>query len=72
MRGERGPGRSTPPRAAKSYKEIASITGKKIGTVGWLVSKGLKALSSELAPLLGAAPDRDVSGSGLTPIRGEL
>ena len=35
----------------KSYKEIAAITGKKIGTVGWLVSEGLKALSSELAPL---------------------
>ncbi|MFT5048782.1 MAG: RNA polymerase sigma-70 factor (ECF subfamily) [Chlamydiales bacterium] len=35
----------------KSYKEIAAITGKKIGTVGWLVSEGLKVLSTELAPL---------------------
>ncbi len=39
----------------KSYREIAAITGKKVGTVGWLVSMGLKALSKELAPLL--APD---------------
>ena len=36
----------------RSYKEIAEITGKKIGTVGWLVSVGLKTLSRELAPLL--------------------
>ena len=39
----------------KSYKEIAAITGKKIGTVGWLVSEGMKALSRELAPLFGTA-----------------
>ena len=37
----------------RSYKEIAAITGKKIGTIGWLVSVGLKALSKELAPLAG-------------------
>lgn len=36
----------------QSYKEIASITGKKIGTVGWLISVGLKALAGELEPLL--------------------
>src|SRR5688500_20194611 len=35
----------------RSYKEIAGITGKKIGTVGWLISEGLKALSPPLAPL---------------------
>ncbi|MFT5287303.1 MAG: RNA polymerase sigma-70 factor (ECF subfamily) [Planctomycetota bacterium] len=35
----------------RSYKEIAEITGKKVGTVGWLISEGLKALSKELAPL---------------------
>jgi len=41
----------------KSYAEIAAITGRKLGTVGWLISVGLKALSRELAPLLhGAAP----------------
>ena len=39
----------------RSYKEIASITGKKVGTVGWLVSTGLKALAAELAPLLAGA-----------------
>ena len=36
----------------RSYKEIAEITGKKIGTVGWLVSVGLKTLGEELTPLL--------------------
>ena len=41
----------------RSYKEIAEITGKKIGTVGWLVSEGLKALAERLQPLLdGPAP----------------
>jgi RNA polymerase sigma-70 factor (ECF subfamily) len=39
----------------RSYKEIAEITGKKIGTVGWLVSVGLKTLSRELAPLVEGA-----------------
>ena len=37
----------------KSYREIAEITGKKVGTVGWLVSIGLRSLSQELAPLFG-------------------
>ncbi len=40
----------------RSYKEIADITGKKVGTVGWLISVGLKALATELAPLV-ALPD---------------
>lgn len=40
----------------KSYAEIADITGRKVGTVGWLISVGLKALSRELAPLLQGAP----------------
>lgn len=39
----------------KSYREIAEITGKKVGTVGWLVSVGLRSLSQELAPLFGGA-----------------
>jgi RNA polymerase sigma-70 factor (ECF subfamily) len=39
----------------RSYKEIAEITGKKIGTVGWLVSVGLKTLSEGLAPLVEGA-----------------
>ena len=56
----------------KSYKEIAAITGKKIGTVGWLVSVGLKALASELAPLIGDAPGEGSNAPGLAPglIRG--
>ncbi len=36
----------------RSYKEIAAITGKKIGTIGWLISVGLKSLATELAPLV--------------------
>ena len=36
----------------RSYKEIAEITGKNIGTVGWLISVGLQALGQGLEPLL--------------------
>ena len=36
----------------RSYREIAEITGKKIGTVGWLVSEGLKALTGHLSHLV--------------------
>jgi RNA polymerase sigma-70 factor (ECF subfamily) len=39
----------------RSYREIAEATGKKAGTVGWLISTGLRALSVELEPLLGLA-----------------
>ncbi|MDE0914391.1 MAG: RNA polymerase sigma factor [Planctomycetota bacterium] len=53
--------------AEKSYREISEITGKKVGTVGWLVSVGLKALCVELGPLLGGEPDL---GMGLA--QGEL
>jgi len=42
----------------KSYAEIASITGRKVGTVGWLISIGMKALAAELAPLAGGASER--------------
>jgi len=49
----------------KSYKEIATITGKKMGTIGWLVSVGLKSLAGDLAPILqAAAPARDVGSTG--------
>jgi RNA polymerase sigma-70 factor (ECF subfamily) len=51
--------------AERSYREIAEITGRNVGTVGWLVSEGLRALGLELAPLLPA-----VAGDGLA--RGEL
>jgi len=36
----------------RSYREIAEITGKKLGTVGWLVSEGMQRLSIRLAPLV--------------------
>ena len=36
----------------KSYADIAAITGRKVGTVGWLISVGIKALARELAPLM--------------------
>lgn len=42
----------------RSYREIAEATGRKVGTVGWLVSTGLRALAAELEPLLGGEPAR--------------
>ncbi len=36
----------------KSYREIADVTGRKVGTVGWLISEGLKQLSGDLAHLV--------------------
>jgi len=56
----------------KSYREIADITGRKIGTVGWLISVGLKALGAELAPLLGRPDAVRTGGMGLDVARGEL
>ena len=41
----------------KSYREIAEVTGKSVGTVGWLISRGLQRLASELGPAL--APEMD-------------
>lgn len=38
----------------KSYREIAEITGKKVGTVGWLISEGLKQLAGDLSHLVPA------------------
>jgi RNA polymerase sigma-70 factor (ECF subfamily) len=32
----------------QSYKQIAALTGKQIGTVGWLIAEGLKSLSRDL------------------------
>jgi len=40
----------------RSYREIAEITGRKVGTVGWLISGGLKTLGERLEPLLEGAP----------------
>ncbi len=61
----------------RSYKEIAEITGKNVGTVGWLISVGLKALGEGLEPLLegrkSAARNGTVGiGTGLGLARGEL
>jgi RNA polymerase sigma-70 factor (ECF subfamily) len=47
--------------ADRSYREISEATGKKTGTVGWLISTGLKALAAELEPLLG------IGGTGVAP-----
>ena len=44
-----------------SYKEIAEVTGKKIGTVGWLISTGLKALAGDLESFLAPQHTGDVS-----------
>jgi RNA polymerase sigma-70 factor (ECF subfamily) len=46
----------------RSYKEIAEITGKKTGTVGWLVSEGLKALTGHLSHLVEVPAPRGVGG----------
>ena len=65
-------------RGERSYKEIAEITGRPIGTVGWLVSVGLKALGAGLAPLLEAQPEpvarseRSAASLRLDVVRGEL
>jgi len=61
----------------RSYKEIAEITGKKIGTVGWLVSVGVKALGEQLEPLLamreGSSRNARAAASGrMDVVQGEL
>lgn len=48
----------------KSYAEIAAITGRKVGTVGWLISVGMKALAAELAPLLGGEGVAAIESAG--------
>jgi RNA polymerase sigma-70 factor (ECF subfamily) len=51
--------------SGRSYKEIAEITGRKIGTVGWLISEGLSALADKLGPLLDVdAVQRPTARSG--------
>ena len=62
----------------RSYREIAEITGRPIGTVGWLVSLGLKALGEGLSPILAAEPvrvarnERGAASPRLDVVRGEL
>lgn len=51
--------------AERSYREIADVTGRKIGTVGWLISEGLKTLSGKLAPVLQSESGSNNTGSGM-------
>jgi RNA polymerase sigma-70 factor (ECF subfamily) len=53
----------------RSYKEIAEITGKKIGTVGWLISVGLQALSEKLGPIVAVETARS-SGAAASSVVG--
>lgn len=53
----------------KSYAEIAAITGRKVGTVGWLISVGMKALAEELSPLVGGA---ESSVARVAPVMGSV
>ena len=43
----------------KSYREIAEMTGRTVGTVGWLISQGLKELTARLEPAPSANPETD-------------
>lgn len=52
--------------ADRSYREIAEITGKKVGTVGWLISEGLKRLAEQLAPVLAMEGGRGQTGGTAT------
>lgn len=49
----------------QSYKEIAAVTGKPTGTVAWLISEGLKALSKNLAPKLALDIDTPASSDAI-------
>ena len=53
----------------RSYKEIAEITGKKIGTVGWLISIGLQELSARLGPIVAVEGARS-SGAAASSVVG--
>jgi RNA polymerase sigma-70 factor (ECF subfamily) len=54
----------------KSYAEIATITGRKVGTVGWLISVGMKALADELSPLVGGGTETNVAR--VAPVMGSV
>jgi RNA polymerase sigma factor (sigma-70 family) len=59
----------------RSYKEIAAITGKNVGTIGWLISVGLRRLATELAPLVAhvtESPRRGAFERELGRLQGEL
>lgn len=50
--------------AGRSYREIAEVTGRKVGTVGWLISEGLRSLNDRLSPLI-AAESQTGNGMGI-------
>ncbi len=52
----------------RSYKEIAEITGKKIGTVGWLISIGLQELSARLGPIVAVEGARSSGPAASSPV----
>jgi len=52
----------------RSYKEIAEITGKKIGTVGWLISVGLQELSARLGPIVAVEGARSSGAATSYPL----
>jgi RNA polymerase sigma-70 factor (ECF subfamily) len=60
----------------RSYQEIAAITGRKVGTVGWMISVGLKALATELEGLMGkegqASRAIGPQAARVTSLRGEV
>src|SRR5690606_37044819 len=52
----------------RSYREIADITGKKVGTVGRLTSEGRAALGRDLAHLVpGSTPRREQGVQSVRP-----
>ena len=51
--------------AERSYREIAEVTGRKVGTVGWLISEGLKALSGKLSQQIRLETGSSNTGSGM-------
>jgi len=56
----------------KSYREIATLTGRKVGTIGWMISVGLKTLAGDLAPLLTASAPSSGERSGVESLPGGL
>ena len=51
--------------ASEVADEIAEITGKKVGTVGWLISVGLKSLAGDLGALVASGARGNASSTGV-------
>ena len=56
----------------KSYREIAEITGRKVGTVGWMISVGLKALAGDLGALVGSGARGESPSTGVRSLPGGM